>query len=230
MTTCASSLGCLSAMVFQAGSLKSEYNTDENLQETNVQEAKEHAIVKSKRGDNSDSPEGLDAVTCLSMLNCLPFIQAPMARKGKVAKITFSVSRETCFGEQVRVVGNVAALGQWDPNYAAPMEWIDDETGNHVWATTIEVAEFPPDGEPLQYKYVVMYADGETKEWEECENRVIHLPKVRRNGGVWHVAQHLRFERYQCWNDRDGVSAPPTPKQKFRCDPDDLYPDTQIGA
>merc|ERR1719160_109293 len=75
------------------------------------------------------------------------------------------------FGEEIRVVGNVAALGHWDPNKAAAMQWID----GHVWVTTVEL-EFPPasSGKSLEYKYVLM-SDGEVNKWESCENRRLCL-------------------------------------------------------
>ena len=42
---------------------------------------------------------------------------------------------------------------------------------NESNVTTVEL-EFPLDGEPLEYKYVVM-SGGQTKLWESCENRVV---------------------------------------------------------
>lgn len=92
--------------------------------------------------------------------------------KGKANTVTFSISYETGFGEEVKVVGNTAALGHWDPKRAAPMKWTD-RTSNNLWVTTVEL-EFPPDDGPLQYKYLVTSSDGEVKQWEPCENHMLH--------------------------------------------------------
>jgi hypothetical protein len=92
-----------------------------------------------------------------------------LRQKTCTVSITFLVSCQTQFGEEVRLVGNVATLGQWDPNGAAAMRWLD----GHIWVTTVDV-EFPP-AESLEYKYVLMSNRG-VKSWEVCENHVIRRP------------------------------------------------------
>jgi hypothetical protein len=86
----------------------------------------------------------------------------------KRSKVTFSISSDTKFGEEVKVVGNASALGHWDPNVAAVLQWKDN-----VWSKTVEV-EFPAGDEPLQYKYIIVSAEGQVKEWEPCENHILN--------------------------------------------------------
>lgn len=93
-------------------------------------------------------------------------------RTTRTVNATFSVlCAPTHFGEEVRLVGNVATLGQWDPSRAVPMQWTD----GHIWLTGVEL-EFPSaeSGETLEYKYVVM--SGKHQRWESCYNRVISQP------------------------------------------------------
>lgn len=74
-----------------------------------------------------------------------------------------TVQKEVNFGEEVRVVGNVAALGNWDPALALPLRtsegqfpcWVSPEPAPVETGTTIE------------YKYVVVSLDGSEPRWEE---------------------------------------------------------------
>jgi hypothetical protein len=84
-------------------------------------------------------------------------------------RAAFNIACDAGFGEEVRVVGNVKALGEWDPSEAVSMKWTD---GN-VWVAELGVRV--PAGEPLEYKYLIM-ADGEVKSWEICLNRIILEP------------------------------------------------------
>jgi hypothetical protein len=113
--------------------------------------------------------------------------------------VTFSVPYQTCFGEEIRVIGNVAALGQWDPSAAPAMQWTD----GHVWVTTVDL-ELPPaasgkenqepsTGKPLEYKYVLM-SHGQVNRWESCLNRCLSHP----NCGSSLVCHNV-------WNDVNSI-------------------------
>lgn len=86
-------------------------------------------------------------------------------------RVTFCVKCETALGQEVRVVGNVAALGEWDPRSAPAMQWTD----GHIWKGTLEL-EFPPATSDvsihLEYKYVLM-SNNHIISWESCKNRVL---------------------------------------------------------
>lgn len=104
---------------------------------------------------------------------CFGFL--PCLQKRSVMTATFSVKCDTQFGEELRVVGDVPALGQWDPKKGPTMQW----TEGNVWEITIPI-HFPPDLDmPLQFKYVLMQ-NGKVKEWElGDENRVVSNPSSR---------------------------------------------------
>lgn len=88
---------------------------------------------------------------------------SPRAHK---VNTVFAVACDAGFGEEVRVIGNVAALGNWDPSGAVRMKWTD---GN-VWVTEVNLDLQPP--KPLEYKYMIM-SDGQVRTWETCINRVL---------------------------------------------------------
>lgn len=83
---------------------------------------------------------------------------------------TFTLEYKTSFGEEIRVVGNVPELGEWDPEKAASMKWTD----GHVWEIVLPLVI--PD-EPLEYKYVLMH-QGNIKCWEPVGNRVHHSQQL----------------------------------------------------
>lgn len=90
------------------------------------------------------------------------------------------------------MVGNAAALGEWDPGNAVPMQWTD----GHVWVTTVELdlplsASDKPD--LIQYKYVLM-SNGQVSKWESCENRCLYQPS---SGYSW-VCENI-------WDDHNAV-------------------------
>lgn len=97
-------------------------------------------------------------------------------RASRTVSVTFSVMHQAKYGEEVRVVGNVVKLGQWNPSGAAALRWTD----GHVWTATLEI-EFPPSvsvkQRTLEYKYVVM-KNGKVKKWEplQSNNRSVFRP------------------------------------------------------
>jgi hypothetical protein len=128
-----------------------------------------------KSSDDADAAAGesteLDKSSDESKILSSPeAFEAPC--KPQTVAVNFSVRRPTIYGEEVRVVGNVAALGQWDPINAAAMQWTD----GHVWVGTVDL-EFPPaaSGNELEYKFVLM-CNGQLKSWESCENRILMQP------------------------------------------------------
>jgi hypothetical protein len=85
----------------------------------------------------------------------------------RVVTATLAVSYKTVLGQQVRVVGNLPVLGGWDPMSAVTLEW----TEGHIWVMPVDL-EFPSDGTPIEYKYVVT-CSGKPHLWEEGDNRIL---------------------------------------------------------
>jgi hypothetical protein len=97
---------------------------------------------------------------------------------------TFSVSCQTTFGQEVRVVGNVAILGHWDPHNGAAMQWTD----GHIWVTTVDFSmPLSASDKSLEYKYVLM-SNGQVEGWEPRDNRVLcklHSGSQWRRSEMW---------------------------------------------
>ena len=81
-------------------------------------------------------------------------------RGAVAALVTFSVKRKVAFGEHLRVVGNVAELGAWNPSSAPALSWNDGD----VWTGSVEVAG------AASFKFVVFGGDGDPL-WEEGDDR-----------------------------------------------------------
>ncbi|MFJ3928371.1 carbohydrate-binding module family 20 domain-containing protein [Streptomyces sp. NPDC090022] len=81
--------------------------------------------------------------------------------------VRFEVTATTDWGDQVLVVGNVAALGAWDPGRAVAL----DAHGYPTWAAqALLTSDSALDG--VEYKYLVREPDG-TLTWEDGPNRLL---------------------------------------------------------
>lgn len=74
---------------------------------------------------------------------------------------TFEVNATTYWGQNVFVVGNVPALGNWSPAAAVPLS----SASYPIWRATVNL----PPGTAVQYKYVKK--DGDQVVWESDPNR-----------------------------------------------------------
>jgi glucoamylase len=79
---------------------------------------------------------------------------------------------ETRWGESVRLVGNVAALGAWDVDDALLLTAQDYESGHPVWKVVADL----PWGEVIEYKFVRV-AEGGAVTWEGGANHMVVLPE-----------------------------------------------------
>lgn len=86
------------------------------------------------------------------------------------AEVTFTVTGYvTQFGEDMYVVGSSPELGYWDPDKAAPLEWVaSDEWSGDVLFTSLTM------GENVEYKYIVK--DGSSVTWQSGSNQSIEIP------------------------------------------------------
>jgi alpha-amylase len=74
---------------------------------------------------------------------------------------SFAVDASTVWGENIHVVGNVAALGNWNPANSVPL----DPATYPVWRGTVNL----PAGTSVQYKYIKR--NGSQVSWESDPNR-----------------------------------------------------------
>jgi len=109
----------------------------------------------------------LTAVTALAF--------ASTAHAAGAVKATFTIKNAgTAWGQSVYVVGDVDALGKWDPGKGLALK-MHGSGKNATWTGSTSL----PAGSPVQYKYVKW--DGKGADWEgdqstKSKNREVHTP------------------------------------------------------
>ncbi|KAI1655789.1 carbohydrate-binding module family 20 protein [Daldinia decipiens] len=87
--------------------------------------------------------------------------------------VTFNELKTTTYGQTVKIVGNVAALGNWDTSQAVALSASQYTSSNPLWKGTVTL----PAGQAIQYKYIVVNTDGSVS-WEADPNRSYTVPKT----------------------------------------------------
>lgn len=85
--------------------------------------------------------------------------------------VTFNERKTTTFGQTVKIVGNVAALGNWNTAAAVPLSATGYTSSNPVWSGTVSLQA----GVAVQYKYIVVNSDGSVV-WEADPNHSYTVP------------------------------------------------------
>ncbi|KAK4188342.1 family 13 putative glycoside hydrolase [Podospora australis] len=85
--------------------------------------------------------------------------------------ITFNHLVSTAFGDTVKITGNVAALGNWNPSNGIALGASQYTTSNPLWSGTIKLTP----GSVAQYKFVKVSSSG-TVVWESDPNRSYTVP------------------------------------------------------
>ncbi|KAI4600542.1 glycoside hydrolase 15 protein [Pestalotiopsis sp. 9143b] len=84
--------------------------------------------------------------------------------------VTFSVLKTTTYGDTVKVVGSVSALGSWAPASAIALSASAYTAANPVWSGTVTLAA----GQTISYKYIVVSSSGAVT-WESDPNRSLTI-------------------------------------------------------
>lgn len=85
--------------------------------------------------------------------------------------VTFDELAVTRYGDTIKLLGNVDALGNWDPNAAVSLDASGYKTGHPLWRTRVELTA----GQVIQYKYINVGQDG-TIRWEADPNHTYAVP------------------------------------------------------
>jgi glucoamylase len=85
--------------------------------------------------------------------------------------VTFNEVKSTTFGQTVKIVGNIDALGNWNTANAVALSASQYTSSNPLWSATIRL----PAGQAIQYKYIVVNADGSVT-WEADPNHSYTVP------------------------------------------------------
>lgn len=82
--------------------------------------------------------------------------------------VTFNEVVTTTWGETIKIVGNNAALGNWDTSRAVSLSASQYTTSNPLWSVTIELAA----GTVVSYKFIRVSSSG-TVSWEADPNHTL---------------------------------------------------------
>lgn len=80
--------------------------------------------------------------------------------------VTFTELKTTEWGQTVKIVGNIEALGNWDTSKAVALS-----ASNPIWSGTVTLQA----GEAIQYKYIILDTDGSVT-WEADPNHTWTVP------------------------------------------------------
>lgn len=86
--------------------------------------------------------------------------------------VTFKELVTTTYGQTIKIVGNVNALGNWNTNNAIALDASQYTASNPLWQGTVNL----PAGQVIQYKYINVNADGSLT-WEKDPNHTYTVPK-----------------------------------------------------
>ncbi|SCV55167.1 probable glucan 1,4-alpha-glucosidase [Fusarium fujikuroi] len=116
------------------------------------------------------TPTGTQTSTSTSTSSSSTSTSCPTATS---VAVTFEEFVTTNFGDTIKIVGNIAALGNWDTSKAVALSASDYTSSNPVWKTTISLTA----GQSIQYKYININKDGSIT-WEKDPNRTYTVPKT----------------------------------------------------
>ncbi|KAH8899510.1 glycoside hydrolase family 15 protein [Thozetella sp. PMI_491] len=86
--------------------------------------------------------------------------------------VTFNELVTTVFGQTIKIVGDIPALGSWDTNSAIALSASQYTSSNPLWSVTIQL----PAGQVIQYKYINVQTDNSVR-WEADPNHTYTVPK-----------------------------------------------------
>nr|AAA33386.1 glucoamylase [Trichocladium griseum] len=92
--------------------------------------------------------------------------------------VTFNERVSTAWGETIKVVGNVPALGNWDTSKAVTLSASGYKSNDPLWSITVPIKAT---GSAVQYKYIKVGTNGKIT-WESDPNRSITLQTASSAG------------------------------------------------
>lgn len=85
--------------------------------------------------------------------------------------VTFNELVTTSYGQNIKLVGSIAELGNWAPASGVALSASQYTSSNPLWSATVNL----PAGTTFQYKFVNVGSDGSVK-WESDPNRSYTVP------------------------------------------------------
>lgn len=85
--------------------------------------------------------------------------------------VTFDELVSTQWGQTIKIVGNIPALGNWDTSKAVALSAADYTSANPLWWATLSLQA----GQVIQYKYINVASNGAVT-WEKDPNHTYTVP------------------------------------------------------
>ncbi|PSN73344.1 glycoside hydrolase [Corynespora cassiicola Philippines] len=93
--------------------------------------------------------------------------------------VTFTHRITTAFGETIKIAGNTAQLGSWNPTNAPALSAAQYTSSNPIWTITLNI----PRGSSIQYKFIRVSSSGAVS-WEADPNRSYTVPSCQASSTV----------------------------------------------
>lgn len=93
--------------------------------------------------------------------------------------VSFTQRITTVPGETIKIAGNTAQLGNWNPSNAPALSSSSYTSSNPVWTIKLNM----PAGSSISYKYVKVSSGG-TVTWESDPNRAYSVPSCQASASV----------------------------------------------
>ncbi|KAF1835922.1 alpha-amylase-domain-containing protein [Decorospora gaudefroyi] len=93
--------------------------------------------------------------------------------------VTFTQRVTTAYGESIRITGNTAQLGNWNPDNGLTLSAASYTASNSIWSITVALQA----GSSIQYKFVKIGRDGLVT-WESDPNRAYVVPSCADSAGL----------------------------------------------
>ncbi|KAF1960776.1 glycoside hydrolase [Byssothecium circinans] len=93
--------------------------------------------------------------------------------------VTFTEKVVTVPGDTIRIAGNTAQLGSWDPGSAPALSASSYTASNPIWIVTLSL----PAGSSVQYKFLKVSSSGSVA-WEADPNRLYTVPSCQASASV----------------------------------------------
>ncbi|KAL6609885.1 hypothetical protein ACP70R_039854 [Stipagrostis hirtigluma subsp. patula] len=87
----------------------------------------------------------------------------------RIVRVRFVLKKQCAFGQSFHLVGDVPALGVWDPSKAVAMEWSD----GHTWIVEKDL----PANEQIEFKFLLRDSSGKFH-WQNGPNRSLRTSET----------------------------------------------------
>ncbi|CAO1942338.1 unnamed protein product [Urochloa humidicola] len=106
--------------------------------------------------------------------------------EAKTVRVKFVLKKQCAFGQHFLVVGDVPALGLWDPSKAIALDWSED----HVWTAKTDL----PANKLIEFKFLLRDASGHVR-WQHGGNRTLQTTETTHTLVVHEDWDHAKQQK-----------------------------------